>query len=280
MAASNNYFNFLRCNNLLVEHNEFVKFRNKSNYNGNQVIYFMYITGCDNSTIRHNEFHDIGFDDEGSNTTYNNTHTMIIYARADGGNWCDNLHIINNLIYNIKDWSDATAVDYKYNYITILPLAGGTDPNPGFVVANNTIDDVSEVAKGDPTPGAAKFCYGYNVGTDWIFKNTIISNWLPFSGVENGHRGFWADGSIFVTVTYSNVYNLGPVGHAQVRDYVNRMLRGVGCFGISDLKDPAYDKTPGPNYYHVTNSVLKSDDGTEMGAFGGPDGDWVAPSQG
>jgi hypothetical protein len=124
-----------------------------------------------------------------------------------------------------------------------------------------------------------KFCYGYNIGSDWTFKNTVLSNWNPFSDAENGHRGLWADGLTECTVTYSNVYNIGPVGNPQVRDYVNRMLRGEGCFGIYDYADPAYDFTPGANYYHVTNTALKSDDNTEMGAFGGTYGNWLPPSQ-
>jgi hypothetical protein len=207
------------------------------------------------------------------NTTYNNTNITLWYPTAS------NVSFLNNLVYDIKDYSNATAVNYKYNYITIMSLPGASALN--LVVANNTVDDVSEVALGvPPAVGAAKFCYGYNIGGDWTFKNTILSNWNPFSGVENGHRGFWADGSTFCTVYYSNVYNLGPVGNPQVWDYVNRMLKDTATsYGIYDYQDPNYDLAPGDNFYHVQNSVLLSDDGTEMGAFGGPDGDWVAPSQ-
>ena len=103
---------------------------------------------------------------------------------------------------------------------------------------------------------------------------------LSIAVYYNGHRGFWADSCVqHVACNYCNCYNFGPVGHPQVRDYVNFFTKGVGSFGLADYQDPAYDMTTGDNWYHVTNSVLLSDDGSEMGAFGGPEGDWTPPSQ-
>jgi len=281
------FFGFTYCTFLTLEHNEFSGIRNKSTYMTDyHALYLIELSSCDDVLIRHNEYHDIGYDDEGPSTTNNTTHLSLwLMMYVDSGappDYCERVRFHNNLVYDITNYSltDSVAV----NYFTLLGWSAwiGYNTIPGFEWVNNTVDDVTEIADDENRRGNAFFCYGSAIDPGWIVKNSIISNMAPLSTAiyYNGHRGFWADSCVQqVPCNYCNCYNFGPVGHPQVRDYVNFFTKGVGSYGLADYQDPSYDKTSGPNFYHVTNSVLKSDDGSEMGAFGGPDGDWIAPSQ-
>jgi hypothetical protein len=86
---------------------------------------------------------------------------------------------------------------------------------------------------------------------------------------------------------YSDCFNLGkpfPDGANPWQwdsGFVNQCSAGVGCYQNYQDVDPQYDMTPGAGFYHPMNPLIAqgSDDGTEMGAFGGPEGDWIPPSQ-
>jgi hypothetical protein len=86
---------------------------------------------------------------------------------------------------------------------------------------------------------------------------------------------------------YSVCFNLGkplPPGSnvwGWGSGWVNQCCVGVGCYQNSEDIDPQYDMTPGTAFYHPTNPLIAqgADDGTEMGAYGGPEGDWIPPSQ-
>jgi hypothetical protein len=86
---------------------------------------------------------------------------------------------------------------------------------------------------------------------------------------------------------YSDCFSLGkPLppganGYQWSSGYINQCSAGTGSYQNYQDIDPAFDMTPGDTFYHPTNTQVSqgADDGTEMGAFGGPEGDWIPPSQ-
>jgi len=282
---------FTGCQNLTLQHNEFVGLRNRYIVVGDPgdtpwpgiVLYVVYLENCSGYVIKQNEFHDFGYDDEGDATTYAWTITYML-SMFD----CHDSVFANNLIYDYNDFSKADPLgdplQYTKNHAHLV-YWGSTYPNntKNFTFANNTFDDLS-VTGGDPSVNAqGSATYGIRQDAGWTFKNSICSNWHDLTVVPqvNWHRGFWADGpGDYVQCNYSCCYNYGTPGPGvTVNGFTNMMQKGIGSYDLGDNQDPAYNMATGPNWYHVTNPLLKSDDGTEMGAFGGPDGDWTPPSQ-
>ncbi len=278
------------CNNFTLEHNEFVGIRNKNDSTGpgatpwpGHTLYLVNFSSCPGYTVTYNEFHDFGYDDEGDSTTYAWTITYML-AMFD----CHNSTFANNLVYDFNDFSDADPVgsptEYTKNHAHLIYWSSTYPGNTlNFTFANNTFDDLS-VTGGDPTVNAqGSATYGLRMDASWVMKNSICSNWHDLTTVPqvNWHRGFWSDGpGDHVSMTYSCCYNYGTPGPSvTVTGFTNYITKGVGSYELYDNQDPMYDMTPGDNWYHVTNSTLVSDDGSEMGAFGGPDGDWLPPSQ-
>ena len=165
---------------------------------------------------------------------------------------------------------------YYYNTIEAVRISD----SPGAVVANNTIDDLNPVAAAGSQAGAV---WGVRCGTatqsgeSIVVKNTIASNLVATERTQYPlFHGAGFDSAFTLTVTNSCVYNLDLTNGGS--EYYNLAVKGTGSFDNSDNQNPNYG-SPGPNFYHVGNPLLLSDDGSEMGAFGGPDGDWTPPSQ-
>lgn len=271
------------CDGFELNHNEFVGIRNKSLHDpGTHRLYALMVLNSDNGLIIHNEMHDIGYDDEGPQTTSNYTAAYMMFFLDESGDHCDNLQILNNLFYDYNDFSKTSGTAKNFFHVFGWGDTVGYISIPNFVWANNTADDISVIGDDTSAAGCASLSWGRRVDNTWTVKNSIISNMAPVSSITGSyHRGFWAEiSATSVAVDYSCCYNLGSPGPGvTVDDYYDNFTKGTGSFGISDNEDPAYDMTPGPNWYHVTNTALVSDDDTEMGAFGGTYGDWTPPSQ-
>jgi hypothetical protein len=270
-----------------LDHNEFVGIRNNSlSETAGHIMCVIWIFASNDVLIRHNEIHDIGYRDLGTPTSYYPTMTRIFLTKDDSALTCENMRIINNLIYDITDQSQT--LDGGHNLIDVFDNAAVVNypSNTGFVWANNTVDDISAINDDPLVNGRVTIFDAADVDSTWTVKNSIISNLAPVTEVddENWHKGFLAHScSEDYPVDYSNCFNFGIPSSPGivVDDYVFHFYKGEGSYGLEDWQDPKYNMIPGSNWYHPTNPVIEfgADDGTEMGAFGGPDGDWLPPSQ-
>jgi len=263
---------------LMIAHNEFVNLFNTRDYNWSSGVTAIGLNNVTNTQIRHNEIHHIN---------YQNRHNYgdAIITRTQGitcSSCSSGLQVNNNLIYDIYDLSAAAgnfmgvAGYYYYNYIDGVTISN----SPGAVVANNTIDDLNPVGAAGDQAGAV---WGVRCGTatqageSIVVKNTITSNLVATEITTYPlYRGAGFNSVFTLTVDYSCVYNLDLTNGGS--EYYNLAVKGTGSFDNTDNQDPNYGG-PGPTFYHVGNLALVSDDGSEMGAFGGPDGDWIPPSQ-
>ncbi len=261
---------------ITIEHNEIVDLFNPRNYNWSMRTSGLRIFESEGVVIKHNEIHHLNYQ-----SIHNAGDARHTYTEGIDLYYCPNAVVTNNLIYDIYDLSDGDG-SHAGAYIRRNAICGiRIVDSPGSIIANNTIDDINCVARAGSQAGefAGVFCCTAGQPTESVIvKNNIISNIatteLTSASVFCG-RGY--DGQFGLTVMYSNVFNLDlGVGGLEYYGFAGK---GIGCFDNTDNEDPAYDMTPGADYYHVTNANLVSDDATEMGAFGGTEGNWLPPSQ-
>ncbi len=263
---------------ITIAHNEFVNLFNTRSYNWSSGVTAIGLSNVTDAHIRRNEIHHIN---------HQNRHNSgdAIITRSQGitcSNCSSGLQVNNNLIYDIYDLSGAAGnfmgigSYYYYNIIEGVVISN----SPGAVVANNTIDDFNPVGAAGDQAGAVR---GLRCGTatqageSIVVKNTIVSNLVATELTQYPlFLGAGFDSLFTLTVTNSCVYNLDLTNGGI--EYSDLAVKGAGSFDNADNQDPNYGG-PGPTFYHVGNPLLLSDDGSEMGAFGGPDGDWIPPSQ-
>jgi len=188
--------------------------------------------------------------------------------------------ITNNLVYDIYDMSSGDGgTDYhRSNDIYGIRV----HDSEGAIIANNTVDDFNPVAGASIAAGSCRpYYFGPDtmMAEDYTVKNNIATNMVrtelegyPLEYITVGYEALFA-----TTVTYSNAWNIDDSYGGG--EYYDMAVKGTGSFDNDDSEDPSYGG-PGPTtFYHVNNANLVSDDATEMGAFGGPDGDWIPGSQ-
>ncbi|MEO7993632.1 MAG: hypothetical protein ABI743_04470, partial [bacterium] len=242
-----------------------------------------------NDEFTQNEFHNLGYPSTASDAgqasrmramvvtgSYFDFSTSTNYGTKD-------IKIRNNLFYNFFDHTTGATTNADHNDLEVLYL-GGCD---ALVFANNTFDNF-DVYNG--TPSQAGAMKGFYSG-GWItppaqLKNNIWKSTIWYQGplIFHWSAGFWKDGDGPHPMSYSCVYwgNPAPAcGSCQVSSFLNMITKGTGSYDMFNLVDPNFNYTPGANYYHPQNNTIKTgaDDGSEMGAFGGPSGSWTPPSQ-
>jgi len=269
------YVRLANVDNCLIQQCELVALEHYGDPSlGHRYAYMLYLSSCNTVTILNNEFHDIGLPDLGPDAGWSGQWCMIVPSNNS------DVEITNNLFYDIYDMSQTTPRpppnSDRCNVIHCGQLQGN------YILNHNTIDNFNAIARDDTDNGWSVGTYGSATGT---LSNNIFKSTHYYTGAGIGHNdaGFWADGSPTCSATYSCVYwgELSPPP-TQCGDYLNRIYKGVGSYGMyGDRQDPDFDYTPGDNYFHPQNSVIATgaDDGSEMGCFGGPDGDWTPPSQ-
>jgi hypothetical protein len=240
--------------------------------------YAYMINGLDCSifTVIHNEFHDLGIPDLGSETNWSGIWAVRFGINSDVSS---NISVKNNLFYNFWDHSPAILPPGdKCNVLHAMEI----NNTSGYLIDHNTIDDF-DCNNGDSTKNAWSVGL-YGAMSDGTVNNNVFKS-LNYLNGSIGHNsaGFWADSSTAVAANYCCVFwgDPPPPGGAQVASYLNMIYQGIGSYNQNQLVDPDFDYTPGANYYHPQNTLVKNGDetGGEMGAFGDPDGDWTPASQ-
>ncbi len=284
---------FSGVNGLEISYCEFTDIFRRGPADSNRSFLALYVTHCSNVTIHHCEFHHIGFDvpDAGSQPT---TTTAI---RC--GPFISNLDIHNVLIYDLFDKTDGVG-DYVVGMNNMRGIQCIWEDGEYFNIYNITVDDLRHA---DP-PGSTNVNSGNVLGiymatphVERNWKNNIVSNLIPTDDTVipeyTYHWGYWCEGTCVPgpspqPMDYSAAYNVGkPMPPGEVSSdgwyygWEDQVTWGTGCIFNHEDEDPMYDLTPGPNFYHPTNPLYAygADDDTEMGAFGGPEGDWTPPSQ-
>ncbi len=268
------YVRFNNVDNSLIQQCEFVDIEHTVDPSlGSRHVDILHLTNCDTVTIRNNEFHDIGFPDLGPDSGWSIQYCLWIW------NTNSNVTINNNLFYDIYDMSQTTprTGSDMCNVIDGALLQGS------YIYNHNTMDNFNAIARDDADNG---FCVGTDSSTTDTFTNNIFKSTHYYTGSGGGHwdSGFRADSTPVHYADYCCVYwgELDPLP-TSCNDYSNMIHKGVGSYGmyLPNRQDPDFDYTSGDNFYHPQNSVIATgaDDGSEMGCFGGPDGDWTPPSQ-
>jgi hypothetical protein len=260
---------------------------------GNSVNYY---------AIHHCEFHHIGYDQPDAGAFGNSSIVVRVgYGTAPPHN-CD-FH--NILAYDIFDKTDCIRPSPNpdpQNALTVFSLSNvnSFDWVGYFKLYNITVDDIRNADPPSTTIMNAGHCnggyFGMVGGDPIVWKNNIVSNVEPtdenmWAG-NSSYYGWWVDGAVQPppsprAMDYSDCYNIGvplPNGANNWQwssGFVNQVYAGTGSYQNYQNIDPVYDMTPGGTFYHPTNTLISqgADDGGEMGAFGGPDGDWIPPSQ-
>jgi len=264
--------------NIIFEHNELLDISNTRDYNWSVWTLAIFAWNIQDLVLRQNEIHHLNYQ-----STHNAGDAFITRTYGISCLSCDSgLEITNNLIYDIYDLSEGDASNPQPNYYRSNEIHGiFLQGCPGAFIANNTLDDFNPVARSGSQAGKVRgiYCGQDSLPADSIVvNNNITSNMvateLTSQSIFYG-AGFY--GVFPFTVDYSNVYNLDLTNGGA--EYYGLAVKGTGSFDNADMQNPNYDMTPGPAFYHVQNPALVSDDGSEMGAFGGPGGNWIPPSQ-
>lgn len=295
------FVRFSRTNNIEVDYCEFTELYHRGPDTGWRTLYVITGGGVDGWNMHHSEFHDIGFDvpDAGA---FGNSINMIRAGYETTGP--HNIDFHNLLIYNIYDKTDCIRPSPNpdpQNYLSVFSLGNvnSFDWNGVFNIYNLTVDDIRHA---DPPlsttvqAGHVNAMYAAVGGGSRIWKNNIASNIEPTDDAmvsgNSSYYGWWVDnflnpGPSPQPMDYSDCFSLGkPLppganGYQWSSGYINQCSAGTGSYQNYQDIDPAFDMTPGDTFYHPTNTQVSqgADDGTEMGAFGGPEGDWIPPSQ-
>jgi hypothetical protein len=261
---------------ITIAHNEITNLANYRSYNwwvDTPCIYIYSIVDC---VVKQNEVHHINYRGDHNAGDAFSTYTTGLYAYDCTGA----SQVTNNLMYDFYDLSDGdaswTGYDYRHNEICAMRI----NDCPGMSIANNTINDFNPVGRDGSQAGAVtgvSFGSSTQPAESVTVKNNLISNLATTELTSQPTFVGAGFNSLFtLTLPYSCVYNLDLTNGGG--GYYNLAVKGSGSYDNADNKNPSYG-APGPTFYHVNNPALKSDDGSEMGAFGGPDGDWVPPSQ-
>ena len=260
-----------------VEDCEFVTLRADRAPNNFRYIMCIQGSGCNTFTVMHNEFHDVGIPDLGPEVNWTGIYGMTF------GNTSTSITIKNNLFYNFWDYSPAIPQPSGDMSNVIHAMSLGNTSN--MEINHNTIDNF-DCNNGDSTKNA--WTVGLYVAmVDGVLKNNVFKSEHYYVGpmIYHNSAGFWADSADFINADYCDVYwgdpPPPPPYQSQCFSYLNRISKGVGSYDQNELIDPDFDYTPGANYYHPMNTIVATgaEDGSEMGCFGGPDGDWTPPSQ-
>jgi hypothetical protein len=262
---------------ITIERNEVVNLFNTRPYNWGSGTVACSISNVTDCVFRWNEIHHINWQSyhNGGDAFITSTYGINFSGCPSG------LEITNNLIYDIYDLSEADASNpYPDNYRSNTIDGITANDCPGAVIRNNTLDDFNPVALGGSQAGRVGGIYCGTVSQpaeSYEVSNNIVSNMVATELVSQPiFYGAGFNSAFTLTMNYSNVYNLDLTNGGA--EYYGMAIKGTGSFDNADNEDPQYGG-PGPTFYHVNNPALKSDDGSEMGAFGGPDGDWTPPSQ-
>ena len=302
-SVLNGYFvRFYQSAHVEVDYCEFTKIYNRATETDWRSLYPLYFGGTNYVMVRRSEFHDIGFDvpDAGA---FGNSITVIRFGYD--GTSPHNVDLHNLLFYNIYDKTDCIRPSPNpdpQNWLTVISLSNINSFDwVGYMkVYNVTVDDIRHAdppASTTVNAGHVNAAYWAMVGGDVrVWKNNIASNIIPtddsmWSG-NSSYFGWWVDNYVQPPpspqpMDYSLCYNIGkplPPGantYMWTSGFINQCSAGVGSYQNYQDINPQYDKTPGANFYHPTNTKISkgADDGNEMGAFGGPEGDWTPPSQ-
>ena len=261
-------------NNSIVHECEFVDIEiDGAPVTGHRYAYILHASASDTFTIMHNEFHDLSIPDLGPDANWSGIWNMLLVNNS-------NLVVKNNLIYDISDYSPAQPRNVNPHSCNVLHgfQIGGSS---GYEFNHNTIDNLNAIAS-DPNENG--WSVGFYGTADGAHTNNIFKSLHYFTNSGGGHNdaGFWADGAPTTTANYCTVY-WGDLATppTQCKDYLNRISQGTGSYGMyADRQDPDFDYTVGPDFYHPQNTVIATgaDDGSEMGCFGGTDGNWTPPS--
>ncbi|HYE77324.1 MAG TPA: PKD domain-containing protein, partial [bacterium] len=276
------YVSLSNVDNVTVQGCEFVNIEHRLPANAHRSAQIWTVSdGSDNVAFQQNEWHHIGWPNIGPDN-YWSVQNLVSFQYGNTGPGPLNPTFRNNLVYDIYD--NTPSVSGNQNYITTVFFGNSTN----FTLANNTWDDVDPLNGNSATPGVAQAMYGAAFSGTTTIKNNIYRGGTYYVGspIYSWNAGFWMDGpGVTTPATYSCVYWGNPAPPpfptAQVDDYLNLCTAGVGCITQEMLIDPNFDLAPGPNFYRPQASQVLTggEGGTQMGAFGGPLGNWTPPSQ-
>ena len=304
-VVTTQYGNFLRFNrsqNVEIAYCEFTEIYQRGPDSFWRALYVTRADGINHYSIHHSEFHDIGYDVPDAGAFGTSLHCIRV---GYGGTSPHNVDFHNILVYDIYNKTDCIRPSPNpdpQNALGIFSLSNvnSFDWVGYFYLYNITIDDIRASDPPDETTMNAGHInggyFGMVGGDDRIWKNNIVSNIEPTDDNmwpgNSSYYGWWVDGYVNPApspqpMDYSDCYNIGkPLpnggnGYGWTSGYVNQVSAGIGSYQNYQDIDPEYDMTPGENFYHPTNTLISegADDGGEMGAFGGPEGDWTPPSQ-
>ncbi|MFH1676644.1 MAG: right-handed parallel beta-helix repeat-containing protein, partial [bacterium] len=296
------FVRFSQSSNVEIDYCEFTNIYQRGSDTDWRNLTAIVFGGTNGVSIHHSEFHHIGYDipDAGA---FGNSLT-IIRVGYDGVP-PHNVDFHHLLIYDIFDKTNCIRPSPNpdpQNWLSVFSLSNvnSFDWVGEFKLYNITVDDVRNADPPESTIMNAGHCnaaYMAMVGGDVrVWKNNIASNIIPtddnmWSG-NSSYFGWWVDNYVQPPpspqpMDYSDCFNIGkplPNGANSwqwTSGYINQCQAGTGSYQNYQDIDPQYDMTPGDNFYHPTNTMISqgADDGSEMGAFGGPEGDWIPPSQ-
>ncbi len=270
-----------------------------------RVLYVIQCGGTNGVEINHCEFHDIGYDvwDAGAY----GTGLYIIRVGYESSTPPHNVDLHNLLIYDVYNATDCIRPSPNpdpQNAVSCISLSNinSWDWVGDFKLYNITIDDIRHADTPSTTTVNAGHVnggyFGMVGGDDIVMKNNIVSNIIgtddPVIYGNTSYYGWWIDGYVQpgpspYPMDNSAVYNvcwpdLPPNENwssGWYNGWCNQVMAGTGCIYNYQNVDPQYSTTPGATFYHPQNTQYSTggDDGGEMGAFGGPEGDWLPPSQ-
>ena len=277
--------------NLEISYCEFTEIYRRGTEDGYRGMFALSLTQVSGCHLHHCEFHNIGFDIHDSLT--GKSKVTVISA----GPISNNLDFHNLLIYDIYDKTDGIGM---YGGNDIYPLTCPMIEGSYFNLYNITVDDIRHADPPESTTveaGVASGMYMFAPHTPRNWKNNIVSNIIatddPVIVGWSSFYGYYCEGIMTPPpspqpMDYSAVYNVArplpdgaPNSDGWYYGWEDQVCYGTGCIYNFEENDPQYDLTPGGNFYHPTNPdyAYGADDGSEMGAFGGPEGDWIPPSQ-
>jgi len=295
---------FARSENIEISGCEFTEIYHRGADNDWRSFYVVYGGGIDGMSVHHSEFHKIGYDVY--DTGQYGTSAYLIRVGYDSVA-PHNVDFHNILMYDFFNKTDCIRPSPNpdpQNAMTAFSLSNinSWDWVGEFKLYNVTVDDIRHA---DPPTGTTVNAghvnagyFGMVGGDDIVWKNNIVSN---IEGTDDyvvygntSYYGWWVDGYVQpgpspYPMDYSGCYNICwpdlPPGENSssgwYTGFCNQVSGGTGAIFNYEAKDPQYDMNPGANFYHPTNTEYSegADDGGEMGAFGGPEGDWTPPSQ-
>ncbi len=287
------FVHFLRSSDVEISYCEFTNLFRRGPTNEARMFSVLDCESVTGLLCHHCEFHHIGYDQADSGEYGSQTEVIRTYG-WDPHTSNEDFH--NLLIYDLFDKTNA--VGQTQNYLSAF---GIYQPSGDYFKLHNvTVDDIRHADPPSDTiveSGHVNAAYMAQVWAEVrTWKNNIVSNIQPTdesmeSGVSS-YYGWWVDNYCDPPpspqpMDYSLCSSLGkplPNGANTWQwdsGFINQCSAGVGCYQNSQDIDPMYDMTPGSGFYHPTNPLIASgaDDGSEMGAFGGPEGDWIPPSQ-